>query len=87
MQLRKAELRRVLGRRLTEKLIAAKLIDPIRANDRAIFFDQRAVHKALSRVQRQGYLLDHRDLSVSANGSTKVPKSIEEIFADFSLDL
>jgi hypothetical protein len=88
MLLRKAELRRVCGRRLIERLIAAKWIESVRANRTAIFYDQRAVHKALSRVQRQGYLLDgHRVQSVSI-GSTKVPKpSLEDLFANLSLDL
>jgi hypothetical protein len=74
--LRQAELWRVLGRRLTERLIRAGWIEPVHAQKRAIFFSARDIHRALSRLQSQGYLLDgHRVGTASVSASAKVRRS------------
>src|SRR5260370_890362 len=65
--LRQAELWRVLGRRLTERLQRAKWIEPVHVNGR-ILYAEREIHLALKRVQREGYLLSSR----VRNGSLSV---------------
>jgi hypothetical protein len=84
--LRQAELWRVLGRRFTARLIAAKLIEPVRANG-GIFFDAYKLHRALGRVQR-GWRLDGHGRNGFRVETTKVRKrTLKEAFADSSLDL
>jgi hypothetical protein len=83
--LRQAELRRVLGRRLTERLLRAGWIDPIQVNGR-IFYEKRVVRLALKRVQNEGFLLSSLVRSVSVSGKPKVPKrSLEDALADLDL--
>jgi hypothetical protein len=83
--LRQAELWRVLGRRLTERLLRAGWIEPIQANGR-ILYAKRAVHLALKRVQNEGFLLSGRVRSVSVSGKSKVRKrSLEDALADLDL--
>jgi hypothetical protein len=84
--LRQAELWRVLGRRLTERLLRAGWIEPIRANGK-MFYEKRAVHLALKRVQNEGFLLSCRVRSVSVSASSKVRKrSLEDTLADLELE-
>jgi hypothetical protein len=85
--LRQAELWRVLGRRLTERLLRAGWIEPVRANGSGIFYDQYAVHRALLRVQREGWLLDgHHVRDASVSKTSKVRKSSpDEVLANLSL--
>jgi hypothetical protein len=83
--LRKIELRRVLGRRLVERLLRAKWIEPVSANGR-IYFAEQDVHLALKRVQREGYLLNGHVRNVSFSARPKVPKrSLEDTLADIDL--
>jgi hypothetical protein len=83
--LRKIELQRVLGRRLTERLLRAKWIEPVSANGR-IFFAERDIHRTLKRVQREGYLFSGRVPSVSVSAKPKVPKrSLEDTLATLDL--
>jgi len=78
---------RVLGRRLTERLIHAGRIVPVHTKNRAIFFSARDIHRALSRVQREGYLIDGRVASASVSASAKVRKrSTEDPLAGIELD-
>jgi len=83
--LRKADLRRVLGRRLTERLLRAGWIEPVSANGR-IYFDPRVVHLAMKRLGREGYRLNGHVRNVSFSARPKVPKrSLEETLADIDL--
>jgi len=82
--LRQAELWRVLGRRLTER--RSGWIEPIHANGR-IYYEKRAVHSALKRVQNEGFLLSGRVRSVSVSASSKVRKrSAEDTLASLEVD-
>jgi hypothetical protein len=84
--LRQSDLWRVLGRRLTERLIRAGWIEPIREN-RRVSYSARSVHRALSRVQNEGYLLSGRVRSVSVFPRGKMPKRpVEETLANLELD-
>jgi hypothetical protein len=84
--LRQAELWRVLGRRLTERLLRSGWIEPIHANGR-IYYEKRAVHSALKRVQNEGFLLSGRVRSVSVSASSKVRKrSAEDTLASLEVD-
>jgi hypothetical protein len=80
--LRQTELWRVLGRRLTERLLRAGWIESVHAQNGGIFYSARDVHRALKRVQSEGYLLSGRVRSVSVSASPKVRKrSLEETLA------
>ncbi|MEY2492217.1 MAG: hypothetical protein QOH24_1168 [Verrucomicrobiota bacterium] len=84
--LRQAELWRVLGRRLTERLLRANWIESIQINGR-IYYQKRAVHLALKRVQNEGFLLSCRVRSVSVSPPPKVRKrSAEDTLASLELD-
>ncbi len=72
--LRQAELWRVLGRRLTERLLRAGWIEPVHAQSGGVFYSARDVHRALKRVQNEGYLLGARVRSGSVSDRPKVPK-------------
>ncbi|MFY9989264.1 MAG: hypothetical protein WAK31_31210 [Chthoniobacterales bacterium] len=76
--LRQAELWRVLGRKLTARLIAAKWIEPVRENG-GIFFDPYKLHRALGRLDKHA----RNGLRIE---TTKVRKPLEDLFADFSLE-
>jgi hypothetical protein len=56
--LRQAEIERVCGRRMVQRLRKAGWIAPVRSETRAIYYAERDVHRALKRVQREGYLLN-----------------------------
>jgi len=49
---------KVIGRRLVERLLRAGWIEPVRADATGIFYDEHAVHKALKRLGREGYLIN-----------------------------
>jgi hypothetical protein len=84
--LRQRLLWRVLGRRLTQRLLRSGWIEPVHANGR-IFYEKRVVHSALKRVQNEGFLLSGRVRSVSVSASSKVGKrSLEETLASLELD-
>jgi len=85
--LRQAELWRVLGRRLTERLLRAGWIEPVHARNGGILYSARDVHRALKRVQNEGYLLSGRVRNVSVSASAKVRKrSLEDTLADLELE-
>jgi hypothetical protein len=78
---------KVIGRRLTERLLRAGWIEPIRA-DRGIFYGQRDVHLALKRVQREGWRIDGHARNGFRSATTKVRNPTpEDVIANFSLDL
>ncbi len=84
--LRQAELWRVLGRRLTERLQRAKWIEPVHVNGR-ILYAEREIHLALKRVQREGYLLSSRVRNGSLSVRPKVRKSsLEEVLGSIPVD-
>ena len=70
--IRQTELHRILGRRLTMRLVCAAWIAPTRI-DGGIFYSARDVRRALSRLSREGFLLASR-LSVPSKTST--PKRV-----------
>ena len=81
--LRQAELFRVVGRRLSERLIAAKLIEPVRVGS-GIFFDAYKLHRALGRIQRlDGHHVRNPSLSEALEVRTRL---LEELFENLSLD-
>ena len=85
--LRQAELWRVLGRRLTERLLRAEWIKPVHVNDGGIFYDERNVHRALRRLQREGYLIDGHVQNSFRSETTKVRKpSLEDVLVNLSLE-
>ena len=84
--LRQTELWRVLGRRLTERLLRAGWIEPVHVKGR-IYYEKRAVHSALKRVQNEGFLLSCRVRSVSVSPPPKVRnRSAEDTLASLELD-
>jgi hypothetical protein len=84
--LRQAELWRVLGRRLTERLLRSGWIEPIQVNAR-MFYEKRTVHLALKRVQNEGFLLSGRVRSVSVSDRPKVRKrSPEEVLGSIPVE-
>ncbi len=84
--LRQAELWRVLGRRLTERLLRAGWIKPIHANGR-ILYEKRSVHSALKRVQNEGFLLSGYVRNGSLSRRPKVRKrSLEDTLASLEVD-
>ena len=86
LMLRQAELWRVLGRRLTERLLRSGWIEPVYANGR-IYYEKRTVHSALKRVQKEGFLLSGRVRSGSLSAWPKVRKrSLEETLGDVELN-
>ena len=60
--IRLIDLYRVVGRRLTRKLLEAKWIVPVRSATRGLVFEPRDVHLALRRLQREGAALGPRYL-------------------------
>jgi hypothetical protein len=87
--LRKSELQRVLGRRLTERLIRALWIEPVHLEGRCTFYDPHAVHVALKRLGKAGYLLDARSrwrARPTIRKPTNVPsESLNEVLATIQL--
>lgn len=77
----------MLGRRLTERLLRAGWIEPVRANG-GIYYDRRAVHSAMKRMQREGFLIDGHARRRFAFEAAKVPKRTKaetEIFDNLDL--
>jgi hypothetical protein len=56
--LRKIVLRRVLGRRLLERLLKAKWIEPTASADGRVYFAENDIHQALRRLQKSGVELN-----------------------------
>jgi len=82
---RLADLYRIVGRRLTEKLLAAGWIAPEpRFDSRGVVFDSQKVHRTLSRLCREGYtlLLRSQFSSTGAEERRQNPRSLEEIVLD-----
>jgi hypothetical protein len=84
MLLRQVELQRVLGRRLLERLIRTGWVEPIRPNGSGIFFDAHKVHRALSRIQRGGWLAD--GLRNDPETRKVQEQSVDGILVNISLD-
>src|SRR5262249_16942548 len=84
--LRQSELFRVLGRRLTERLIKAGWITLVR-NGGAIEFDDYEVHRALKRLAREGYLLGPRVVTSAEKRPAKVQRTRESLEDALSGDL
>ncbi len=85
--LRQAEIERVLGRRMVQRLRKSGWIEPVRSENRAIYYAERDLHRALSKVQREGYLLSGHVRSASLSARPKVRKrSAEEALASLELD-
>jgi hypothetical protein len=87
--LRKSELQRVLGRRLTDRLVKATWIEPVCLEGRCTFYDPHAVHLALKRLANQGHLLNGNARSRSTGTvrkSANVPSaSLDEVLATIEL--
>jgi hypothetical protein len=84
--LRQIELWRVLGRRLTERLLRSGWIEPIQVNGR-IFYEKRTVHLALKRLQNEGFLLSGRVRSESLSAWPKVRKrSAEQVLENIPVE-
>jgi hypothetical protein len=88
--LRQAELFRVVGRRLSERLIAAKLIEPVRVGS-GIFFDAYKLHRALGRLGRSHRPMTDLGLNGHVQGlrveTTKVhTRTVEDLVLNLSLD-
>ncbi len=79
--LRQSELWRVLGRRLTERLLRAGRIEPVRENG-GIYFDTRVVHRALSRVQNEGIRLNGNVYGRSVRPARKAKRTGAEILIE-----
>ena len=85
--LRQAEIERVLGRRMVQRLRKSSWIAPVSPENRAVYYAERDLHRALLRVQSQGYLLSGRVRSVAVSARSKVRKrSLEDTLADLELD-
>jgi hypothetical protein len=85
--LRQAEIERVLGRRMIQRLRKSGWIAPVSTENRVVYYAERDLHRALSRVQSQGYLLSGRVRSVFVSARSKVRKrSLEDTLADLELD-
>lgn len=82
--LRLADLHRVIGRRLTRKLIAAKWIVPARSDARGVAFDPEQIHRALGRLTREGHTLLPRSPfpPTGAEERRRKPHALEEIVLD-----
>jgi len=75
----------ILGRRLVERLLLAGWITPVRVGG-AIYYDRQAVHLALRRVQREGYLINgHLQNGFPATIKVRKPRP-ENAFKNFELD-
>jgi hypothetical protein len=85
--IRQAELWRVVGRRLTQRLIAAGSIQPIRVNG-GIFFDATKLHRMLGRLERsKGWRLDGHVRNASPSEALKVrTRAMEQMLENLSLD-
>jgi hypothetical protein len=78
---------KVIGRRLVERLLRAGWIEPVRANGNGIFYDEYAVHRALKRLGREGYLINGDVRNGFRFETTKVRKlPLEDLFANLSLE-
>jgi hypothetical protein len=78
---------KVIGRRLVERLLRAGWIEPVRANGNGIFYDEHAVHRALKRLGREGYVLNGHARNGLRFEMTKAPKPpLEDLFANLSLE-
>ena len=78
--LRRSDLRRVLGRRLLQKLLAAGWIEPERGDAGVSVFDAIKVHRALGKLAREGASLSPRYLLRDL--APKKARAIEEIRLD-----
>lgn len=78
------ELYRVVGRRLTQKLIEARWIVHVRSGPGGILFDAEKVHRALGRLVREGYTLLPRSPFSRAEreAARRDAPSLEEIVLD-----
>jgi hypothetical protein len=79
------DLYRIVGRRLTRKLIEAKWIVPIQSgNERMSAFDSEQVHRALGWLTREGHTLLPRSPfpPTGAEERRRNPRSLEEIVLD-----
>jgi hypothetical protein len=87
--LRYAELVRVLGRRLTDRLVRAGWITPLPgSSSRAIYFNRKAVHAALRRLSREPDALNgYVRMPVTFERPKVQTPSLEEAFADAELFL
>lgn len=82
--IRLRDLHRIVGRRLTQKLIAAKWIEPVRCDARGIAFEPEQVHRALGRLTREGHTLLPRSPfpPTGFEERRRKPRSLEEIVFD-----
>ena len=78
--LRRSDLYKVIGRRLTLKLLAAGWIAPERGEAGVSVFKAIKVHRALGKLAREGASLSPRYLL--SDLSFKKPRAIEEVRLD-----
>jgi len=67
-------LSRIIGRKLVERLRRAHWLGTVQTTSSTILFDERAGHKALRRVAKEGYLLSGRVRIASNDAAPKVRK-------------
>jgi hypothetical protein len=83
VMIRLIDLYRIVGKRLTKKLLEARWIVPASgASSRGVVFEAEKVHRSLSRLSREGYLLEPRMTSM---GSIP-PKTPAAVFHGFWRD-
>jgi hypothetical protein len=73
---------KVVGRRLTLRLVAAGWLEQQRMNG-GVYFESRNVHAALARLQREGYLLEPRFRALK---SERHQGDHEKVVIEFDLD-
>jgi hypothetical protein len=72
---------------MVQRLRKSGWIAPVSTENQVVYYAERDLHRALSRVQSQGYLLSGRVRSVSVSARSKVRKrSLEDTLADLELD-
>ena len=87
MLLRRQLVREVIGRKLLDRLIAERWLEPIQKAPREYWFEDRDVRAALRRLAREGERITVRRVrNASATAYARGPKrSIEETLADVEL--
>jgi hypothetical protein len=77
--LRKAQIAKVVGRRLLQRILEVGWLAPTQSDERGIFFDPRSVHRARSRVQNEGLRLNGNVYRRSVRPAEKVKRTGAEI--------
>lgn len=77
----------MIGRRLVERLLRAGWIEPVRSDAGGIFYGEHALHCAVKRVQREGWLIDGHVQNDFRSETKKVRRpSLEDVLVNFSAE-